>query len=235
MPPPMVRLTMPAARPTTPIARMSDDSRAAAGAPTGPYTTLPPRAQRGPGDEERRMIRWSYVVGMISVLVIPAVAHPQGLEIDHKAVGCIVAGKFPKMSACFTPASSLARGRVYFRPEGTARWYYVEMKADQSCYAGVLPKPSKTLVGKKIEYYLEGQDRTFSAASTAEYGPVVVRSALECKKTVPIAPFLNNATVAVVPGVPAGFATAGAIGSVAAIAITGAGLAAAGTAAAVVA
>ena len=38
-----------------------------------------------------------------------------GVVIDHKAVGCIVAGKFPKMNACFSPNSAVARARVYFR------------------------------------------------------------------------------------------------------------------------
>jgi hypothetical protein len=53
-----------------------------------------------------------------------APAAASGVEIDHKAVGCIVVGKYPKMNACFTPAAQLARGRVYFRPEGTPSWYY---------------------------------------------------------------------------------------------------------------
>ena len=42
----------------------------------------------------------------------------KGVVIDHRAVGCIVVGKYPKMNACFSPAADLARSRVYFRPEG---------------------------------------------------------------------------------------------------------------------
>ena len=159
-------------------------------------------------------------------------AGAQGVEIDHKAVGCIVVGKYPKMNACFNPASSLARSRVYFRPEGAASWYYVEMKSDQPCFTGILPRPGKKLVGKKIEYYVEGQDKTFNASRTAEYDPVVVKSAQECKKDVPVAPFLNNAAVAVFPALPAGF-VAGGIGTGAVLGIVGAGAAAAGTAVAV--
>ena len=172
------------------------------------------------------MTRRDLVVGAILVGLSPALAQSQGVEIDHKAVGCIVVGKYPKMNACFTPAAQLARGRVYFRPEGTPSWYYVEMKTDQPCYTGILPKPGKKLVGKKIEYYVEGQDRTFNAARTAEYGPVVVRSAQECKKDVPVAPFANNATVAVFPSMPAGFAAGGAIGTATVLGIAGAGIAA---------
>ena len=161
-----------------------------------------------------------------------AAAQSQGVAIDHKAVGCIVVGKYPKMNACFTPAADLARSRVYFRPEGVPSWYYVDMKTDQPCFTGTLPKPGKKLVGKKIEYYVEAQNKTFEPARTAEFAPIVVKSAQECKKNVPVAPFVNNATVAVFPSVPAGF-VGGGIGTAAVVGIVGAGAAAATTAAVV--
>jgi hypothetical protein len=172
-------------------------------------------------------------VGLILTTLTPTIALSQGLEIDHKAVGCIVVGKYPKMNACFTPAASLARSRVYFRPEGTPSWYYVDMKSDQPCLSGTLPRPGKKLVGKKVEYYLEAQNKSFTPSRTAEYAPIVVRSAQECKKNVPVAPFLNNATVAVFPSVPAGF-VGGGIGTAAVVGIVGAGAAVAGTTAVIV-
>jgi len=169
---------------------------------------------------------------VLSVCTV-SVARPEAVAIDHKAVGCIVVGKYPKMNACFTPAAELARSRVYFRPEGAASWYYVEMKSEQPCFTGTLPKPGKKLVGKKIEYYLEAQNKAFEPARTAEFDPIVVKSAQECKKNVPVAPFLNNATVAVFPSVPAGF-VGGGIGTAAVVGIVGAGAAVAGTTAIVV-
>jgi hypothetical protein len=170
------------------------------------------------------------------VCLAPAAVGAQGVEIDHKQVGCIVVGKFPKMGACFTPAAQLARGRVYFRPEGTPSWYYVEMKSDAPCFTGILPKPGKKLVGTKVEYYVEAQDRTFNAARTAEFAPIVVESAGECEKDIPVAPFVNNATVAVFPSVPAGFVgSAAAIGTTAIVGVAAAGAAVAGTAVAVAA
>jgi len=179
------------------------------------------------------MSKWGRLVVLVLAALTPAIAHSQGLEIDHKAVGCIVVGKYPKMSACFTPAASLARSRVYFRPEGNPSWYYVDMKSDQPCLSGTLPRPSKKLVGKKVEYYLEAQNKAFTPSRTAEYAPIVVRSAQECKKNVPVAPFLNNATVAVFPSVPAGF-VGGGIGTAAVVGLVGAGAALAGTTAVVV-
>jgi hypothetical protein len=178
------------------------------------------------------MIRRNVGLSLAFITCSAAAAQSQGVVIDHKAVGCIVVGKYPKMNACFTPAADLARSRVYFRPEGASGWYYVDMKTDQPCFAGTLPRPGKKLVGKKIEYYVEAQNKTFDPARTAEYAPIVVRSAQECKKDVPVAPFLNNATVAVFPAVPAGF-VGGGIGTAAVVGIVGAGAAAAGTAAVV--
>ena len=178
------------------------------------------------------MSRRRVALSLVLSVFCAAEARPQAVEIDHKAVGCIVVGKYPKLNACFTPAANLARARVYFRPEGTPSWYYVDMKSDQPCFMGVLPRPGKKLIGKKIEYYVEGQDKTFNAGRTAEYGPIVVKSAQECKKEAPAAPFLNNATVAVFPALPAGF-IGGGIGTGAIIGVAAAGAAAAGTAAVV--
>ena len=178
------------------------------------------------------MIRRGVALSLVVFVCTAAAARPEAVAIDHKAVGCIVVGKYPKMNACFTPAAELARSRVYFRPEGVQSWYYVDMKSDQPCFTGTLPRPGKKLVGKKIEYYVEAQNKAFEPARTAEFDPIVVKSAQECKKNVPVAPFLNNATVAVFPSVPAGF-VGGSIGTAAVVGIVGAGAAAAGTAAVV--
>jgi hypothetical protein len=175
------------------------------------------------------MMRRTVGLGLAVLVLVPAAARAQAVAIDHKSVGCIVVGKYPKMNACFSPAADLARSRVYFRPEGVPSWYYVDMKTDQPCFTGTLPKPGKKLVGKKIEYYLEAQNKSFEPARTAEFAPIVVRSAQECKKNVPVAPFLNNATVAVFPSVPAGF-VGSTIGTAAVVGIVGAGAAAASTA-----
>lgn len=164
-------------------------------------------------------------LGLAAALVMaPGVVFAQdaGLAIDHKAVDCIVVGKFPKMNACFNPSPNVARARVYFRPEGVPSWYYVEMKSDAPCLAGILPRPRKELVGKKVDYYVQVTDKSFAEARTAEYHPTVVNSEQECKDK-PVAPYLSSASVQVFPGIPAGFA-AGGIGTAAAVGI-GAGVA----------
>src|SRR5690242_2668457 len=115
------------------------------------------------------MIRRGAALTLVLISAGAASAYAEAVAIDHKAVGCIVVGKYPKMNACFSPAASLARSRVYFRPEGVSSWYYVDMKSDQPCFTGTLPKPGKKLVGKKIEYYVEAQNKAFEPARTAEF------------------------------------------------------------------
>jgi hypothetical protein len=99
---------------------------------------------------------------------------------------------------------------VYFRPEaGGANWYYVEMKNDEPCFAGILPKPKKSLIGQKVLYYIDAFDQQFAENRTPDQAAEVVRSERECKKDIPVAPIVTNASVTVFPSVPAGFAAAG--------------------------
>ena len=164
------------------------------------------------GGKQGGVAMWTrtILVGVSAALVLsPAAAWAQGLTIDHSSVGCIVAGKYPKMNACFEPAGSLAKARVYFRVEATPDWYYVEMDSDAPCHAGFLPKPSKKLIDQKLEYYVQATDKAFAEGQTQTYAARVVGSADECDKDVPVAPFVSKASVAVFPGMPAGFAGAG--------------------------
>jgi hypothetical protein len=170
---------------------------------------------------------WS---GLAVVALLPATAGAQGVAIDHNAVGCIVAGHYPKMNACFSPAANVARGRVYFRAEGTPSWYFVDMKPDASCFLGILPRPKKI---KKMNYYVEVTDKNFAEARTAEYAPDVVEREGECRKDTPVAPFLNNATVTVgatagAPAVPVGFVAGGLSAGLVTAGVVGVGLATTG-------
>ena len=164
-----------------------------------------------------------------SVLMGAAVATAQegqaGVAIDHKKIGCIVAGKYPKMSACFSPSSSVARARVYFRAEGGTSWYYVEMKADLACMTGILPRPRKEMIDKHVDYYVHATDKAFAEARTLEYDPIVVAKESDCGEK-PLAAYLSKASVQVFPTMPAAFA-AGGLGAGAAI---GGGVALAGAA-----
>ena len=141
---------------------------------------------------------------LVLALAYPAVGTAQGLTIDHKKVDCVVAGKHPRMAACFAPSSQLARGRVYFRPQDVSSWYYVEMKSAALCHEGVLPKPSRKLVGTQVVYYVEAADKSYSVGRTDDFTTTVVRTAEECKNRV-VAPFVGRASVAVSPVVPPGF------------------------------
>lgn len=178
------------------------------------------------------MRRSSRLPLVVALLAAPSSVLAQAIDIDHKPVGCIVAGKYPKLSACFSPAGKLARSRVYFRPEaGGANWYYVEMKNDQPCFAGILPKPKKALIGQRVLYYIDAFDQQFAENRTPDQAAEVVRSERECKKDIPIAPIVTNASVTVFPSLPAGFAAAGlSSGAVAGIVVGGAAVVGGGAA-----
>jgi hypothetical protein len=150
------------------------------------------------------------------MLAVPdARAQAPGVAVDHKEVKCIVAGKHTRMTSCFDPQASLARGRVYFRAFGTQPWYFVEFKSDQPCFTTFLPKAKKEI--QKVDYYVEGLAKDSTANRTADFDPIVVEREEDCKDR-PVAPWVNRATVVVGaaaggPAIPAGFTIGNDIGS----------------------
>lgn len=194
-------------------------------------------------------------------LVCTGLVRAEGVAIDHSAVGCIVAGQYPQMNACFSPVENVARARVYFRAAGGPYWYFVDMKpgiakgsssaavvpasttsAPANCFMGTLPRPKKSIA--KMDYYVEVVDKAFAEARTEEYQPDVVDGAQGCKRNLPVAPFVSKASVAVgaaagAPAVPVGFAAAGLAGAAGGVStglvvagVAGAGAATAGVVAA---
>jgi hypothetical protein len=132
----------------------------------------------------------------------------QGLRIAHDAVGCVVAGQFPRFEARIEPAEGVGRARVLFRADGSSAWYFVEMKAAAGTWAGVLPKPTPAL--KRFSYYVEATGTAFEEGRTPEYEPRVVGAAAECepRALVAAASAVGPAFVgapAGAPAVPVGF------------------------------
>jgi hypothetical protein len=104
--------------------------------------------------------------------------------IVHKDVGCVLAGEFPRLEACFTPAESVGKAQVQFRADEKGPWYYVDMKESGGCRSALLPKPKKE-VGT-FHYFIEVVDRSFTAVQKPEsapsqsYAPRVVANRREC-------------------------------------------------------
>lgn len=164
---------------------------------------------------------------LLTALAAAASVQAQPTGIDHKAVACIVVAKYPKLKACF--GGAVVEPRAYFHAEGDRAWYWVKMLTDLKdapepfCLTGILPRPSRKLIHKHIEYYLEDVGK---GERTREYDPLVVRQARECKKDAPVAPISPTGPTAVFPVMPAGFAIGGfptvAVGvATAAVATTG--------------
>src|SRR5258706_2017398 len=131
-----------------------------------------------------------------------------GPSVEHDAVDCMVAEHYPLIAACFRTNDQVARGRIYFQAEGMTAWYFVEMKSSMPCWNGVLPKPSRALIDRHVNYYIETITRSLGSARTPEYAALVVRSAEECKLP-KIAAISGAGPAAVQPFLPSGFALGG--------------------------
>jgi hypothetical protein len=152
----------------------------------------------------------------------PAAAVGEGISIQHDAVGCVVAERFPELDARLEPVERLGRARLHFRPEGSRYWYSVAMTREGEIFRAVMPKPRRSL--KSFSYYIEATDVDFTAARTQEYAPRVVGAPAECQQTL-LAAAASSASVIVeapvgAPPIPVGFAAAGVTTTVAAAAGT---------------
>jgi len=130
------------------------------------------------------------------------------LSIEHEAPACVRSGQYARLSACFRPEGSLARGRVYFRPNGAGDWFYVEMTGTPPCLQGVLPRPGKDL--ETVEYYVSGMDREFAESRTADHSLLVTDS--DTCATGVLAPVAESASVIIgsaTGAAPVGFVTGG--------------------------
>jgi len=126
------------------------------------------------------------------------------VTIDHGAVACVVAGRFPRLDARIAPVPQVARARAFFHADDDTRWYFVDMKVEAGEFHGVLPPPLKST--KRIHYYLEATDKNVAQARTQEYAAEVVPDAGACANKGMVAAMAVATKVVV--GVPAGAAAA---------------------------
>jgi hypothetical protein len=156
--------------------------------------------------------RRSCVLGGL-VLVGFSASAVQSAEIDHKAVSCVVAEKFPRLEARFSPADTVGRARVFFRTGSGPAWYAVAMKREGDVFAAALPKPKKSL--KQFQYYLEVADKAMATSRTEEYATSVVDGPGGCSKGM-MAGVMSAASILLeVPAgaaaIPVGFSSAGVV------------------------
>jgi hypothetical protein len=136
--------------------------------------------------------------------LLPALVRGEGPVIEHRPVGCVEAGLFPRVTARFGPPTAISRARVYFRAEGTPNWYYLGMQAEGNVFSGVLPRPGKST--KRIEYYVEATDKAVVTTKSAEFSATVVSHAGECPAGESVAVSLtkgpSDKPLAAAPGAP---------------------------------
>lgn len=137
------------------------------------------------------------LLALVSTGILAAAASTAA--IDHKAVGCVEADKFPRFEARLTPADTVGRARVFFRPQGVPAWYAVSMAREADVFAAFLPKAKKSLRG--FQYYIEVADTALGTSRTQEYSAKVTPDAGGCAKDLMA---LSSAAATVLLEVPAG-------------------------------
>jgi hypothetical protein len=115
----------------------------------------------------------------------PAAPPAPPLSIEHTPLGCVVAGRHPRVAACVRPLNQVGRARVTFRASGTSPWYAVDMSGPE-CPAALLPKPKPEITS--FQYFVEVIDTAFVArqepatAPDRSHQPRVVKNENECRE-----------------------------------------------------
>ena len=82
-------------------------------------------------------MRGSRVFPVACLLALATPLWAEGPVIDHSAVACMVAEKFPQLEARIVEPEVISRARVQFRGE-RGPWYFVEMKQSGGVFTGLL-------------------------------------------------------------------------------------------------
>ena len=148
--------------------------------------------------------RWRALAPVLAfaVAVPVAPATPAPVTIEHDAVDCIVAGRYPQMGACVAPSDRVGRAQIHFRAGDSGPWYAVDMYAGGACLEGVLPKPLAT--AGTVEYFVDVIDRTFNETRRPERAPDtpitarVVAKEADCQPMRQMARFVSRTSPVVV-------------------------------------
>jgi hypothetical protein len=122
---------------------------------------------------------------LLGLTLWPSLARAAGPTIEPRPVGCVEAGRFPRLAARIAPAAEIATVRLFFRAQGTPHWYSVAMTPEGDLFTGILPQPKRGLKG--IDYFIDATDRTDQRARTAELTAIVVERPAQCPAGAPVA------------------------------------------------
>jgi len=103
---------------------------------------------------------------LLASLASLAFADGGALTIQHTPPACARAGLPARVDACFQPASSLGRARVYFRCSAGQPWRFASLRPQGECFVGALPAAGQ---GQQVEYYVEAVDTEARTVRTEPY------------------------------------------------------------------
>ena len=155
------------------------------------------------------LLRMSF---LLCLAPAPALASPP--LIRHAGIECLPQNEFAEITAAIDPAPEIRSAKVYFRSERYPEFYYVEMKKAEGRFRAYLPKPARET--RRVIYYIEAIDGTFSGSRTQEYASEVLGSS-ECRRRIPAVAWFTGDSPAILVGathagaaaLPPGFQAAG--------------------------
>jgi len=122
------------------------------------------------------------------------------IKLRHDPVGCMIAGKSPRMDASVEPPGSARSARVYFHSARDTSFSYVDMSPTGGAFVAGLPKPE--LGAGPVSYYVAASTGDQAETHTDTFEAQVVKEEKDCP---------SRKVAAIFPGGPAtAFTAAGA-------------------------
>ena len=154
-------------------------------------------------------------LALVVAAAAPAWATGAPVAIGHDDVSCVIAGRYPQIDACLTPADAVGRAQVHFRA-GQGAWYAVDLKPQGQCFRALLPRPLPTT--PSFEYYVDVLDRGFAGSRKPDRAPDAafiargVAAAGDCERDKRVAAWAAEAGSPIVISTVGGAPVAGAVG-----------------------
>lgn len=158
----------------------------------------------------------SLVLGASTLATASLSAAGSNLLIEHAAMACVPEEDYAVVAAEVSSPASLRSVKLYFRSMLYPDFYYVEMRAYEGVYVGVLPQPSEET--REVAYYIEALDDAFESSRSPE---LVVPVRDPCSQRRRAAAYLGDdggivvgATTSGASPLPPGFRALGIVGTI---------------------
>ena len=118
------------------------------------------------------------VVALLAGLGLAGPAGADAPQVEHQPVACVAAGQPFSICATITDDVQVSRAQVYFRPDGSDYFSFVDMAFGGLRYCGTLPAPRPGKL-RRLQYYVQGLDDAYNPRRTTSHW-IAVKPASDC-------------------------------------------------------